>query len=313
MRRREFIAGLGAATLPSLARAQQLRTPVIGWLHQGSLAFVRDAPFRQGLAESGYVEGNNVRIEYRWADYHYDKLPALMSDLLNQQVAVVAASLLPAAKVAKAATRSIPIVFLSGSDPLSSGLVTSLARPTENLTGVTFLSATIVPKNLELVHELIPTASVIGMFTNPGNPNTEEQAKDAQAAARALNQQLIVLPVGGEGDLDAAFTALAQQRAGALFVASDSFLFGQRNELIARAAYHSIPIISASREFPMAGGLMSYGASLADGYRQLGAYVGKILAGAKPADLPVLQPTKFELVINKKAANALGLESRCQY
>ena len=149
---------------------------------------------------------------------------------------------------------------------------------------------------------------MIGMFTNSGNPNTEEQAKDAQAAARALNQQLIVLPVGGEGDLDAAFTALAQQRAGALFVASDSFLFGQRNELIARAAHHSIPIISASREFPVAGGLMSYGASLADGYRQLGAYVGKILAGAKPADLPVLQPTKFELVINKKTAQALGLE-----
>jgi putative ABC transport system substrate-binding protein len=307
--RRAFIAALGgAAAWPLMPRAQQPSTPIIGCLHQGSPSSVREVPFRQGLTESGYVDGSNVHIEYRWANYHYDMLPTLMSDLLDRQVVVVAASLLPAAKAAKAATRSIPIVFVSGSDPLSSGLVSSLARPTENLTGVTFFSAPMGPKNLELVHELIPTVSVIGMFTNPRNPNTDEQAKDAQAAAQALNQRVIVLPVGGESDLDPAFAALAQQRVGALFVASDAFLFGQRNELIARAAHHSIPIISASREFPAAGGLMSYGASVADGYRLQGVYVGKILAGAKPGDLPVLQPTKFELVTNKKTANALGLE-----
>jgi putative ABC transport system substrate-binding protein len=309
MRRREFIGALGGvAAWPVVAGARQAAMPVIGWLHQGSPASVTEGSFRQGLNESGYAEGRNTRIEYRWANYRYDQLPALVADLLRQQVAVIAAALLPAAQAAKDATQTVPIVFISGSDPLANGLVTSLGRPTGNMTGVTFFSATMGPKNLELVRELVPKAAVIGVLVNPGNPNSDEQWKDAQAAAQVLGQQLAVFPVGSERDIDSVFATLAAQRIGALFVGSDSFLFSHREELITHAARLAIPIISASREFCLAGGLVSYGASLADGYRQQGVYVGKILAGAKPGDLPVIQPTKYELVINKKTAKALGLE-----
>jgi putative ABC transport system substrate-binding protein len=309
MKRRGFIAALGSvAAWPVLARAQQPVMPVIGFLHQGSPTDLAENSFRQGLIESGYPEAKNVGIEHRWANYHYDQLPALVTDLLNRQVAVIAAAFLPAAQAAKAATQTVPIIFLSGSDPLTTGLVNSLSRPIGNLTGVTFFNAITAPKHLELVRELVPKSAVIGVLVNPRNSNAGEQSKAAQAAAQVLGQQLVVVPVGDDRDIDAAFEALVQRQVGALLVTADIFLFNHREELIARATHYAIPLIAPAREFAVAGALMSYGASPSDGYRQQGVYVGKILAGAKPADLPVIQPTRFELIINKKTAKTLGLE-----
>jgi putative ABC transport system substrate-binding protein len=311
LKRREFITLLGStATWPYSARAQEPAMPVIGFLSArspASGAFMA-AAFRQGLSESGYVEDRKVRIEYRWAEGHYDRLAALADDLVRRQVAVIAAiSGTPAALAAKAATTAIPIVFANGGDPLTSGLVASFNRPTENMTGATFYTVALAGKRLELLHELVPTAAAMGFLVNPNNPGEEPETKDAEAAARALGLRLHVLNITSERDIDAAFTTLVDRRAGALVVGSDPLFFGVSNKLIELAARHSIPTIYIGREFAQAGGLMSYGSSQNDTYRQAGIYVARILRGANPADLPVMQPTKFEFVINLKTAQALAL------
>jgi ABC-type uncharacterized transport system substrate-binding protein len=311
MRRRNFVSLLGGAVAwPLVARAQQPTMPVIGFLSARTAASgaVMAAAFRQGLSESGYVEGQNLRIEYRWAEGHYDRLGALADDLVRRQVAVIGAlSGTPAALAAKAATTTIPIVFGNGGDPLKSGLVASLSRPTGNLTGVTFYTVELAGKRLGLLHELVPTATVIGFFVNPNNPAEELETKDAEAAARALGVRLQVLNTTNESDIDAAFTALLERRAGALVVGSDPLFFRFTDKLVELAARHAMPAIYIVREFPEAGGLMSYGSRQSDAYHQAGIYVGKILQGAKPADLPVMQPTKFEFVVNLKSAKALRL------
>jgi putative ABC transport system substrate-binding protein len=247
-------------------------------------------------------------IEYRWANYQYDRLPTLAADLVSHRVAVIAAAPpVAAAFAAKAATQTIPIVFMTAADPVLTGLVSSLNRPDGNITGVTIIDSTLGPKSLELLHELIPQASTIAVFFNPDNPSGYKLT-DIEKAAQVFDQQLAIFAVKRERDIDADFDALVQQRVGALLVAPDSFLFSQRERLIARAAIHALPVISDLREFPVAGGLASYGASISDAFRQGGVYAGKILKGTKTTDLPVLQPTKFELVINLKTAPALGLE-----
>ena len=311
MRRRNFVSLLGGAVAwPLVARAQQPTMPVIGFLSArtaGSGALMA-AAFRQGLSDSGYVEGQNLRIEYRWAEGHYDRLGALADDLVHRQVAVIGAlSGTPAALAAKTATTTIPIVFGNGGDPLTSGLVASLSRPTGNITGVTFYTVQLAGKRLELLRELVPTATVIGFIVNPDNPAEEPEAKDAEAAARALGVRLQVLNTTSEPDIDAAFTTLLERRTGALVVGSDSVFLRFSDKLVEWAARHVMPAIYFAREFPEVGGLMSYGSRQNDAYRQAGIYVAKILQGAKPADLPVMQPTKFELVINMKTAKALGL------
>jgi putative ABC transport system substrate-binding protein len=309
MRRREFITLLGAAAAWPFAAGAQQAMPVIGFL--GIRAPGEDpqllTAFRQGLTQSGYVEGQNLAIEYRWAESQYDRLPDLAAELVRRRVAVIVATAIPAALAAKAATTIIPIVFTGGVDPIEFGLVASLRRPGGNLTGVTSLTVELGPKRLELLHEAVPTATTIALLVNPTNPNAETQARDAQAAARILGLGLPVLRASTERDLDAAFATLAQLRAGGLVIGSDPFFNSRREQLAALTVRHAVPTIYGYREFAAAGGLMMYGSSLTDSYRLVGVYTGRILKGEKPADLPVQQSTKVELVINLKTAKALGL------
>ena len=310
MRRREFITLLGAAaTWPASARAQQL-TPVIGFLSARSAAsgVPMAAAFRRGLRESGYVEGQNLQIEYRWADGHYDRLGALADELVHRKVAaIVAISGTPAALAAKAATTTIPIIFANGGDPLTSGLVSSISRPTGNITGVTFYTAALAGKRMELLRNLVPTAAIMGLLVNLNNPVEVSERNDGEAAAHALGLRLEVLNATSEVEIDAAFSTLLERRIGALVVGTDPLYQGFSQKVVALAAGHAIPAIYFAREFPEIGGLMSYGSRQNDAYYQAGIYVGKILQGANPTDLPVMRPTKFEFVINLKTAKALGL------
>jgi putative tryptophan/tyrosine transport system substrate-binding protein len=311
MRRREFITLLSGATAawPLAARAQQSPMPVIGSLSGSSLA--ERAPllvaFRKGLSESGYVEGQNVAIEYYWAEGQYHRLPALAAELARRQVAVIAALDGPAALAAKAATTTILIVFNTGIDPMTVGLVVSLKRPGGNLTGVNMIAGPLPAKQFGLLHEVIPAARTIALLINPNNANAERDAAIVQEAARAVGRQILVTRAVTETEFETVFAILVRERAGALLVNSDVFFTSQRDQIIALAARHAIPVMSAWREFPVAGALMSYGPSLAAAERQVGVYTGKILKGAKPADLPIIQPTMFELVINLKTAKALAL------
>ena len=311
MRRRAFLGAIGsAAAWPVFARAQQSAMPIIGFL--GPSSSKGFAPFRasfqQSLKEAGFIEGQNVAIEYRWAEDQVDRLPALAAELVGLRVAVIATvTATAAALAAKNATATIPIVFAIGADPVKVGLVASLNRPGGNVTGVSFLSNALVAKQMELLRELAPAAAAIGVLVNPGNPNAETDANAAVAAARSLGRQAHVAHASSEQDFDAAFAALVRQGSTALLVAPDATFTSRPNQLAALAARYTLPTIYARRELPAAGGLMSYGSSLADSVRQAGVYVGRILNGAKPTDLPVVQPTKFELVINLKTAKALGL------
>jgi putative ABC transport system substrate-binding protein len=311
MRRREFIALVGgAATWPLAARAQQGALPVIGFLSSGSpnaYAHLLTA-FRRGLNETDYVEHRNVGIEYRWAEGQADRLSALANELVARQVAVIVATGGNApALAAKAATNTIPIVFTGGGDPVALGLVTSLSRPGGNATGASNISISIDAKRLEILRELVPSADKIACLRNPENANADTQLREVQAAARTLRQEIFVVTASAVRELDSAFASIVQQRAGALLVMSDPFFNNIRDQLVAMAAKHAMPAMYPFREFVSAGGLINYGPSVADGFRQAGVYTGKILKGAKPADLPVMLPTKFELVINLKTANALGL------
>jgi putative tryptophan/tyrosine transport system substrate-binding protein len=314
MRRREFVIIVGGAATawPLAARAQQRTMPVIGFLGTQSPQFYTSqlAGFRQGLKEAGYTEGQNVGIEYRWAQNDLDRLPALAAELVARQVAVIATTGTPSALAAKAATTTIPIVFQLGFDPVKLGLVSNLNRPTDNITGVINLGVEVAPKQLEPLHELVPTATDIAFLINPTNEVLAETlARDAQAAAGKLGLKLHILRASAERDFDAAFAAVARLRAGALMISPDTFFIARSEELGRLTARYAIPASSfESRAFAVAGGLVSYGPSLTDPHRQAGAYVGRILAGAKPADLPVQQVTKLELVINLKAAKALGIE-----
>lgn len=311
MRRREFIKVIAgsAAIWPRALHGQQAATPVIGFLSgvsPGPFA-QRLAAFRQGLNETGTIEGENLAIEYRWADGQYDRLPALASDLVGRQVVVIVAYTDAAALAAKAATTTIPIVFLSGDDPVKLGLVKSLARPTENLTGVSWFGVDLVPKQLSLLHELVPNAAVIALLVDLNVPDAASRAGEVQAAARALRLHLVVLNVRTASDIDMAFASLAREQVGALIVGAGGFLVSRRNQIIALASRHAIPTIYGFREYSADGGLISYGNDIADAFRRAGVYTGRILKGDKPADLPVERTTKFELVINLKTANTLGL------
>ncbi len=309
MRRREFITLVGgAATWPLAAHAQKPPMPVIGFLRSTSLAdstaFV--TAFRQGLKETGYVEGQNVAIEYRWAENDRDRLPSLVVDLIRQRVAVIVANVI-AAVPAKAATTTVPIVFVTGSDPVQDGLVTSLNRPGGNVTGVVFITGLLGAKRLELLRQVVPKATTIAVLVNPHSPETEAERSDVQAAAQTIGQQLIVLEVGSDRDIETAFATFVQHGVGALLVGSGPFLTSHREQLVALAAQHAIPAFYPLREFVAAGGLMSYGTSITDAYRQAGVYTGRVLKGEKPSDLPVMRSTKFEFVVNLKTAKALGL------
>jgi len=307
MKRREFMLMFSAAMAAAgPLRAQQKAMPVIGYL--GQISPVSGlAPFREGLSDTGYVEGQNVAIEYRWAEGRYDRLPALAADLVHRKVDVIVTVGTPSALAAKSATSTIPIVFSVGSNPVELGFVASLARPGGNLTGVSILVGELMPKRLELLSELAPQAGVIALLVNPNNAISERIMGDVQEAAHAKGVQLHIMKAGTESEIDAAFATLGQLHIGALLVGTDGFFSSRREQLVALASRHAIPAIYESRQFAAAGGLISYGPSLTALNRQVGIYVGKILKGAKPADLPVHQPTTFELVVNLNTAKALGL------
>jgi putative tryptophan/tyrosine transport system substrate-binding protein len=313
MRRREFITLLGgaAAALPRAARAQQPAMPVIGFLNPASPdGFVdRLRGFRQGLKDTGYVDGENVTIEYRWAENDIERLPLLAADLVRRQVNVIAAFAgdIPAL-AAKAATTTIPIVFLNGADPVKSGLVASLNRPGGNVTGISLLAGTVNAKRLDLIRELVPRVALVAVLNNPIVTEAETRLRDLQGAARTLGLRLLFQTVGSERELDAAFATIADQKAGALFVDGNPFFVSRRDQLIGLAARQMLPTMYFEREFAAAGGLMSYGTNFADAYRQAGIYIGRILKGTKPADLPILQPTKFDFVINLQTAKAVRIE-----
>jgi putative ABC transport system substrate-binding protein len=309
MRRREFITLVGGATAawPLVARTQQA-LPAIGFLHEGlpepaSLT----AAFRQGLIEAGINADRGVTIEHRWAEGQYDRLPALAADLVDHRVGVIAAAYLVAARAAKAATQTVPVVFVTGSDPVTAGLVSSLNRPTGNLTGIAFMFTRLGEKNLATLRELVPTAGVVGALVNPNNPNAEPQVRDLLTAASALGLQLVILAAGSDREIDGVFATLGQHRIEALLVTADGFFFGLQDKLVTLAARHVVPAIYPLSDYVAAGGLISYGANLAESWRQIGGYVGKIVKGTRPGDLPVMQSAKFELAINLKTAKALGL------
>jgi putative ABC transport system substrate-binding protein len=312
MLRREFLGVMSgaAATWPLAVRAQQPTLPVIGYLSSTSSSpyapFV--AAFQQGLKETGFIAGQNVTIEYRWAEGQFDRLPALVADLVRRQVAIIAVGGGGVtALAAKDATLTIPIVFAIGSDPVKLGIVASLNRPGGNITGVSSIAVELGQKRLELLRDLLPKAVTIGFLMNPDSPNTAFDLPDMQVAARGLGQQLIIVNARDEREIDTAFSDLVQQRAAALVVQPEPFLLSRRNQLVALAARYAIPALYFERAFPTAGGLMSYGPDFGEVNRQAGIYAGRILKGEKPADLPVIRPTKFELVINLKTAKALGL------
>jgi putative tryptophan/tyrosine transport system substrate-binding protein len=315
MRRRAFITLIGGAAAisilwPLAARAQQPTMPVVGYLGaQSPAAFAsRVTAFRQGLGETGYVEGRNVAIEFRWAEGQHDRLPALAAELVARRVAVIVApGGPPAAIAAKSVTTTIPIVFEMGADPIAMGLVTSLNRPGGNLTGVSSLNVEVTPKRLEILHEAIPTATVVAVLLNPTSPTADSQLRNLQEAARALGLQLHVLHASSARDFDAVFATLLQLRASGLVVASDTSFATHSEQLAAIALRHAVPAIHQSRDFTLAGGLMSYGGSFVESHRQAGVYTGRVLKGDKPADLPVQQVTKVELLINLKTAKALGV------
>jgi putative ABC transport system substrate-binding protein len=312
VKRRQFITFLGsAAAWPLAARAQQAATPVIGFVHILSPENVPHfvPAFRQGLKEQGFVEGQNLAVEYRWAHGQYDRLPELIADLVHRQVAVLAAmGGQPSPHVAKAATQTIPIVFATNGDPVREALVASLNRPGGNATGVTIFGPAAATKRLQLLHELVPTVAIIGFLRNPNNPNAAFESGAAQEAARSLGKEIVILNASNESELDAAFTVMAERQIGALLGASDTFLFGRRDKIVSLAAHHRIPAIYYLREFAQAGGLMAYSNSIPEAYRVAGSYVGRILKGEKPGDLPVVQSTKFEFVINLQTARVLGID-----
>ena len=313
MRRREFITLLGgaAAAWPLAARAQQPAMPVVGFLHSQSLDTTvadRVREFRQGLKDSGYVERENVAIEFRWAEGQFDRLPALAGELVRRQVAVIAATGgTETAIAAKRATSTIPIVFTTGGDPVRLGLVASLNRPGGNITGVTPFSRQLSPKRLGLLQTVVPTAAVIAVLVNRNELDFEVQLSDLEEAGRTVGVRILPLRISNERDFEAAFATLISERAGALLIVGGAFINSHRVELAVLTARHAVPAIHTTREFPMAGGLMSYGSDITDAYRQAGVYVGRVLKGEKPADMPVMQPTKFQFVINLKTAKTLGL------
>ena len=310
MRRREFIGIFGATALcPLAARAQQPTKPVVGFLNVGtadgnaSLA----AAFRRGLGETGYIDGQNITVEYGWAEGHFDRLPSLAADLVHRQVTAIAATTTPGALAAKGTGTTIPIIFETAGDPIKLGLVKSLNHPGDNVTGVTQLSSELISKRLGLLHELIPTAKLVGLLVDQADPRAEAQVTDMQEAARSLDIQIDVLNASNESQIDKAFANISQAGARGLLVGTGEFLRRRAEQIVGLAAQQNLPAIYQYREFAKAGGLISYGTSLIDSYRQTGVYAGRILKGEKPGDLPVLQATKFELVINLKTAKALGL------
>jgi putative ABC transport system substrate-binding protein len=310
---RRTLVGLfgGAASWPLAARAQQPAMPVIGFLGSGTwkayAAYV--TAFGEGLAQIGYVEGRNVAIEYRWAEGQYDQMPALVADFLRRKTAVIAVTGSTAAvQAAKAATQTIPIVFAMGADPVKFGLVASMNRPGSNVTGVSFLANLLVAKQVEVLHELIPVATILGFLVNPNNPNAEQDTNNARMAADTLSCKLVVVRAHKDDEVESAFAIFTQERTNALLVSPDPLFSSLRDHLVALAIRHALPTMYNAREYVSAGGLLSYGPDQADAYRQAGLYAGRILKGEKPGDLPVIQPTRFELVINLKTAKALGLE-----
>jgi len=312
VKRREFITLLGgaAAAWPVMARAQQPKMPVVGFLNGGSpegYAPMVEA-VRQGLKEAGYVEGQNFAIEFGWAEGKYERLKALASDMIRRQVDVIAATSTPAALATKALTSTIPIVFTTGADPVELGLVASLNRPGGNVTGVSFLVNELTSKQFEMLHKLLPKASLFGFLVNPDVAFAKSQIKDAEGAARSLGHRLLVLTAKTEREIDAAFNTLVQRKADGLVTISEPFLNSRRDQVVELAARHSLPALYPVRDYVAAGGLVSYGSSIVGAYREVGVYTGRILKGEKPADLPVVRPTKLELVINLKTAKTLGIE-----